>query len=125
MQEYRELTHKQGYRSCLRGVEGHTVFRFHSSCESPRARFTLAPSWVPRGAGQHDRRLFKTAPRDFLTYVYALLSFLPPFRETPILLIGPAIGIIVLLALPVPKVRELERRPIPCSHSFDRVALGP
>jgi hypothetical protein len=42
-------------------------------------------------------------------------SFLPPSAETPILLIGPAIGIIVLLALPFVAgegEKSWKRRPI-------------
>jgi hypothetical protein len=53
-------------------------------------------------SGQPDPTIIQTAPRPdfFFLWLYALLSFLPPSAETPILLIGPAIGIIVLLALP-------------------------
>src|SRR5437016_5555912 len=53
-------------------------------------------------SGQPDPTIIQTAPRPdfFFLWLYALLSFLPPSAETPILLIGPAIGIIVLLTLP-------------------------
>src|SRR5262249_56276297 len=44
----------------------------------------------------------QTAPKPdfFFLWLYALLSYLPPSAETPFLLIGPAIGIGLLLALP-------------------------
>ncbi len=54
-------------------------------------------------------------PDFFFLWLYALLSFLPPSAETPILLIGPAIGIIVLLALPFVAgegEKSWKRRPI-------------
>src|SRR5260370_8939157 len=52
--------------------------------------------------GQPDPTIIQTAPRPdyFFLWLYALLSFLPPAAETPILLIGPAIALIVLIGLP-------------------------
>jgi ubiquinol-cytochrome c reductase cytochrome b subunit len=52
--------------------------------------------------GQPDPTIIQTAPRPdyFFLWLYALLSFLPPSAETPILLIMPAVGIVGLLALP-------------------------
>src|SRR5439155_1530363 len=68
-------------------------------------------------SGQPDPTIIQTAPRPdfFFLWLYALLSFLPPSAETPILLIGPAIGIIVLLALPFfagEGEKSWKRRPI-------------
>ena len=53
-------------------------------------------------SGQPDPRIIQTAPRPdfFFLWLYALLSLLPPAMETPVLLIGPAIALVVLLALP-------------------------
>jgi ubiquinol-cytochrome c reductase cytochrome b subunit len=53
-------------------------------------------------SGQPDPRIIQTAPRPdfFFLWLYALLSLLPPSFETPVLLIGPAIALIVLLLLP-------------------------
>jgi len=53
-------------------------------------------------------------PDFFFLWLYALLSLLPPSLETPVLLIGPVIALIVLLALPFFSVRgeELEAAPI-------------
>ena len=52
-------------------------------------------------SGQPDPRVIQTAPRPdyFFLWLYAVLSLLPPQLETPALLIGPAIALIVLLAL--------------------------
>src|SRR5271154_2191915 len=49
--------------------------------------------------GQPDPRVIQTAPRPdyFFLWLYALLSLLPPSLETPVLLIAPAIGLMVLL----------------------------
>ena len=53
-------------------------------------------------SGQPDPTIIQTAPRPdfFFAWLYALLSFLPPQMETPVLLIAPVIGIGVLLLLP-------------------------
>jgi ubiquinol-cytochrome c reductase cytochrome b subunit len=52
--------------------------------------------------GQPDPTIIQTAPRPdaFFLWIYAVLSYLPPSAETPILLIAPVIGIAVLLLLP-------------------------
>ena len=67
--------------------------------------------------GQPDPTIIQTAPKpdSFFLWIYALLSFLPPAAETPILLIGPLIGIVVLLALPFiagEGEKSWKRRPI-------------
>src|ERR1700751_3229479 len=53
-------------------------------------------------SGPPDPRVIQTAPRPdfFFLWLYALLSLLPPSLETPVLLIGPVIALMVLLALP-------------------------
>ncbi len=68
-------------------------------------------------SGQPDPRVIQTAPRPdfFFLWLYALLSLLPPALETPVLLIGPAIALIVLLALPFVSgegEKSWRRRPI-------------
>src|SRR6201998_1018489 len=52
--------------------------------------------------GRPDPTIIQTAPRPdyFFLWLYALLSLLPPSMETPALLIGPVIVIIILLLLP-------------------------
>jgi ubiquinol-cytochrome c reductase cytochrome b subunit len=57
----------------------------------------------PFGPGrQPDPANIQTAPRPdfFFLWLYAVLSFLPPAAETPLLLIGPVLAIIVLVGLP-------------------------
>ena len=68
-------------------------------------------------SGQPDPRIIQTAPRPdfFFLWLYALLSLLPPSLETPVLLIGPAIALIVLLVLPFVSgegEKSWKRRPI-------------
>src|SRR5713101_4269574 len=99
LQEYHELTHKQGVPFVPEAVWKDILF-------SAFILFSIAACAVYFGpfgpGGQPDPTIIQTAPRPdfFFLWLYALLSFLPPSDETPILLIGPAIGIIVLLALP-------------------------
>ena len=99
MQEYHELTHKQGIPFVPQAVWKDIFF----SGFILLAIAVCAVHFGPFGpSGQPDPTIIQTAPRPdfFFLWLYALLSFLPPSAETPILLIGPVIGIIVLLALP-------------------------
>jgi ubiquinol-cytochrome c reductase cytochrome b subunit len=52
--------------------------------------------------GQPDPTIIQTTPRPdfFFLWLYAILAFLPPSVETPLLMIGPVIGLAVLLGLP-------------------------
>jgi ubiquinol-cytochrome c reductase cytochrome b subunit len=81
-------------------------------------------------SGQPDPTIIQTAPRPdfFFLWLYALLSFLPPSSETPILLIGPAIGLLVLVGLPFVAgegEKSWKRRPIAVlSVLLIAVALG-
>ena len=68
-------------------------------------------------SGQPDPRIIQTVPRPdfFFLWLYALLALLPPGLETPVLLIGPAIALIVLLALPFVSgegEKSWKRRPV-------------
>ena len=68
-------------------------------------------------SGQPDPTIIQTAPRPdyFFLWLYAILSFLPPSLETPALLIGPVIGLVVLLGLPFISgegEKSWQRRPI-------------
>jgi len=114
MKEYHELTHKQGVPFVPEAVWKDILF-------SAFILFSIAACAVYFGpfgpGGQPDPTIIQTAPRPdfFFLWLYALLSFLPPSAETPILLIGPAIGIIVLLALPLVAgegEKSWRRRPI-------------
>jgi ubiquinol-cytochrome c reductase cytochrome b subunit len=80
--------------------------------------------------GEPDPTIIQTAPRpDFpFLWIYALLAFLPPASETPILLIAPAVVLVVLLALPFfagEGEKSWKRRPIAVlTVLFAAVVLG-
>ena len=99
LREYRELTHKDGVPFVPNAVWKDIVF-------SGFVLLSIAVCAVHFGpfgpGGQPDPTIIQTAPRPdfFFLWLYAMLSFLPPAAETPILLIGPAIAIVVLLVLP-------------------------
>jgi ubiquinol-cytochrome c reductase cytochrome b subunit len=67
--------------------------------------------------GPPDPTIIQTVPRPdlFFLWIYALLSYLPPASETPILLVGPLVAIGVLLLLPFVSgegEKHWRRRPI-------------
>jgi ubiquinol-cytochrome c reductase cytochrome b subunit len=81
-------------------------------------------------SGQPDPTIIQTVPRPdyFFLWIFALLSLLPPSLETPALLIGPAIALIVLMGLPFfsgEGEKSWRRRPIAVlTILFVAVALG-
>src|SRR6201994_343037 len=99
LEKYHKLTHTDGVPFVPYGVWKDVVFSgLILLCIA-----ACALHFGPFGpSGQPDPTIIQTAPRPdfFFLWLYALLSFLPPAAETPILLIGPAIGILFLLALP-------------------------
>jgi ubiquinol-cytochrome c reductase cytochrome b subunit len=97
--EYHELTHRDGIPFVPAAVWKDIVF---SGCVL-LAIVVCAVVLGPFGpGGQPDPTIIQTAPRPdfFFWFLYALLSYLPPAAETPFLLIGPAIALVVLFALP-------------------------
>ena len=67
--------------------------------------------------GQPDPTIIQTAPRPdyFFLWLYAVLSLLPPWLETPALLIGPVVAIVALILLPFLSgegEKSWKRRPI-------------
>jgi ubiquinol-cytochrome c reductase cytochrome b subunit len=80
--------------------------------------------------GEPDPTIIRTAPRPdfFFLWLYALLSFLPPAAETPVLLIGPIIVLALLFALPFfagEGEKSWRRRPVAVlSVSLIAVVLG-
>ena len=114
LQEYHELTHKHGVPFVPEAVWKDIFFSGFILV----AIAVCAVHFGPFGpGGQPDPTIIQTAPRPdfFFLWLYALLSFLPPSAETSILLIGPAIGITVLLALPFVAgegEKSWKRRPI-------------
>jgi ubiquinol-cytochrome c reductase cytochrome b subunit len=99
VREYHDLTAKEGVPFVPFALWKDIVF---SGCIL-LCIATCAVLLGPFGpGGQPDPTIIQTAPRpdSFFLWIYALLSFLPPSAETPILLIAPVIGILVLLLLP-------------------------
>jgi ubiquinol-cytochrome c reductase cytochrome b subunit len=114
VKEYHELTQKDGVAFVPYAVWKDIVFSGFILLSITVCAIYLGP-FGP--GGQPDPTIIQTAPHPdfFFLWLYALLSFLPPSAETPILLIGPAIGIVVLLALPFVAgegEKSWKRRPI-------------
>jgi ubiquinol-cytochrome c reductase cytochrome b subunit len=112
--EYRELTHKDGVPFVPAAVWKDVLFSGFVLLSIALCAVYLGPLGP---SGQPDPTIIQTVPRPdyFFLWLYALLSFLPPSAETPILLIGPAIGIVVLLVLPFiagEGEKSWKRRPI-------------
>jgi ubiquinol-cytochrome c reductase cytochrome b subunit len=114
LQEYHELTQKQGEPFVPNAV-------WKDILVSAFILLSIAACAIHFGpfgpGGQPNPTVIQTSPRPdfFFLWLYALLSFLPPSAETPILLIGPALGIIALLALPLVAgegEKSWKRRPI-------------
>jgi ubiquinol-cytochrome c reductase cytochrome b subunit len=114
VEEYHALTRAQGVPFLPYGVWKDAVF----SGMILLAIAACALYFGPFGpTGQPDPRVIQTAPRPdfFFLWLYALLSLLPPSLETPVLLIGPVIGLMVLLLLPFfsgEGEKSWKRRPI-------------
>ena len=114
MEKYHEMTHTQGVPFVPYGVWKDAVFSAVILLAIAGCAFYFGP-FGP--SGQPDPRVIQTAPRPdyFFLWLYAVLSLLPPQLETPALLIGPAIALIVLLALPFVSgegEKSWKRRPI-------------
>ena len=127
LQEYHELTHKQGVPFVPQAIWKDAVFSGFILLSITACAVVYGP-FGP--GGQPDPTIIQTAPRPdfFFLWVYASLSYLPPSAETPILLIVPAVGIIGLLALPFVAgegEKHWTRRPIAVlSVLLIAVALG-
>jgi ubiquinol-cytochrome c reductase cytochrome b subunit len=114
MQEYRELTHKDGIPFVPAAVGKDIVF----SGAILGAIAVCALLFGPFGpGGPPDPTIIQTAPHPdfFFLWLYTVLSYLPPSFETPFLLIAPAVGILALIALPFLSgegEKSWKRRPI-------------
>ncbi len=114
LEKYHAMTHTDGVPFMPYGVWKDAVFSgLILLCIAACALY-----FGPFGpSGQPDPRVIQTAPRPdfFFLWLYALLSLLPPSMETPVLLIGPVIALIVLLTLPFfsgEGEKSWKRRPI-------------
>jgi ubiquinol-cytochrome c reductase cytochrome b subunit len=114
LREYHELTAKEGVPFVPNAIWKDIVFTGFVLLSIAACAVLLGP-FGP--GGQPDPTIIQTAPRpdSFFLWIYAVLSFLPPSAETPILLIAPMIGIVVLLVLPFfagEGEKSWKRRPI-------------
>jgi len=99
LQEYHELTQRQGAPFVPYAVWKDIMFSGVILLSIAACAFLFGPFGPGR---QPDPANIQTAPRPdfFFLWLYAVLSFLPPAAETPLLLIGPVLAIIVLVGLP-------------------------
>jgi ubiquinol-cytochrome c reductase cytochrome b subunit len=99
LQEYHELTHRQGVPFVPYAVWKDILFSGVILLAIAACAFFFGP-FGP--SGQPDPANIQTSPRPdfFFLWLYAVLSFLPPETETPLILIGPVIALIILLGLP-------------------------
>jgi Cytochrome b subunit of the bc complex len=115
LQEYHELTHgPQGIPFVPAAVWKDLFFSGFILLSIAACAAILGP-FGP--GGPPDPTIIQTAPRPdfFFLWLYAVLSLLPPSMETPALLIGPAVVLGVLLALPFASgegEKNWRRRPI-------------
>src|SRR5580693_6385985 len=114
LEKYHALTHSDGVPFVPYGVWKDVVFSGVILLAIAACAFYFGP-FGP--TGQPDPRIIQTAPCPdfFFLWLYALLSLLPPQLETPVLLIGPGIALIALLALPFVAgegEKHWKRRPI-------------
>ena len=99
LEEYHQLTRRDGIPFVPDAVGKDIIFSGFVLLSIAACAVLLGP-FGP--GGQPDPTIIQTAPHPdfFFWWLYALLSYLPPAAETPILLIGPAVGLVVLFALP-------------------------
>lgn len=114
LQDYHDLTRKDGVPFAPYAIWKDIVFSGAVLLSIGACAVLLGP-FGP--SGQPDPTIIQTAPRPdfFFLWIYAVLSFLPPAAETPVLLIGPVIAIVVLLVLPFiagEGEKSWKRRPI-------------
>jgi ubiquinol-cytochrome c reductase cytochrome b subunit len=114
IKEYHELTKKDG----LPFVPGAIFKDLFFSAFVLLALAAVAYYFGPFGpSGPPDPTIIQTAPRPdfFFLWLYAVLSFLPPSMETPVLLIAPVLIILGLLLLPFifgEGEKSWQRRPV-------------
>ncbi len=114
LQEYHELIQRDGVPFVPGAIVKDIFFSAGILASIALCALLLGP-FGP--GGQPDPTIIQTAPRPdfFFLWLYAVLSFLPPSMETPVLLIGPAVALIVLIGLPFfagEGEKSWKRRPI-------------
>jgi ubiquinol-cytochrome c reductase cytochrome b subunit len=99
LREYHELTQRDGAPFVPYAVWKDIFFSGIILLSIVACAFFFGP-FGP--SGQPDAAIIQTVPRPdfFFLWLYAVLAFLPPAMETPLILIGPIVALIVLLGLP-------------------------
>jgi ubiquinol-cytochrome c reductase cytochrome b subunit len=99
LRDYEELVHREGEPFVPNAIWKDILFSGVILLSIAACAFVFGP-FGP--GGQPDPTIIQTAPRPdfFFLWLYAVLSFLPPAAETPLLMIGPVIAIALLLGLP-------------------------
>jgi ubiquinol-cytochrome c reductase cytochrome b subunit len=127
VREYHELTEKTGIPFVPDGAWKDAIFAAAIILAVMACAFFFGP-FGPNGPP--DPTIIQTAPKPdapFL-WIYAVLAFLPPSIETPVMLIAPVLIIAAMLLLPVfasQGERNWARRPVAVlSLSVIAVALG-
>jgi ubiquinol-cytochrome c reductase cytochrome b subunit len=127
LQDYSELVHRDGEPFVPYAVWKDILFSGVILLSIAACAFVFGP-FGP--GGQPDPTIIQTAPRPdfFFLWLYAVLSFLPPAAETPLLMIGPVIAIALLLGLPFfagEGEKSWRRRPVAVLNILlTAVALG-
>ncbi len=112
--EYHELTEKTGIPFVPDAAWKDAVFAAAVLFSVMAAAFFFGP-FGP--SGQPDPTIIQTAPKPdfFFLWIYAVLAFLPPSIETPVMLVVPILCITVMLLLPLFAAegeRHWARRPV-------------
>jgi ubiquinol-cytochrome c reductase cytochrome b subunit len=99
LQEYHKLTHEDGVPFVPVAFWKDAIFSGAIVAAVAVCAFVFGP-YGP--SGQPDPTIIQTVPKPdfFFLWIYAALAYLPPWMETPFILIAPVIGIAILLALP-------------------------
>jgi len=99
VQEYHELTHKDGIPFVPSAVWKDLFFGAFILLAVAACAYYLGP-FGP--SGEPNPTIIQTAPKPdfFFLWLYSVLSLLPPSMETAALLVGPVVGIVLLLLLP-------------------------
>ena len=100
MQEYHELTKKTGIPFIPDAAWKDAIFAIAIMLSVMACALLFGP-FGP--TGQPDPTIIETAPKpDFaFLWIYAVLAYLPPSLETPIMFIAPILGIGAMLLLPL------------------------
>jgi ubiquinol-cytochrome c reductase cytochrome b subunit len=114
LREYHQLTHTKGVPFVPFAVWKDILFSGFVLLSIAACAVFFGP-FGP--TGQPDPTIIQTAPRPdfFFLWIYALLAFLPPAVETPLILTAPVVGIALLLLLPFfagEGEKSWKRRPI-------------